>query len=60
MKRPQETPIRLSAAPGRKTRGATILVRMPTDKFLDVAEVIAVDENGVRHKLQVLSVFLGD
>lgn len=44
----------------RKTRGATILVRMPADKFLDVAEVIAVDENGVRHKLQVLSVFLGE
>ena len=44
----------------RKTRGATILVRMPADKCLDVAEVIAVDENGVRYKLQVLSVFLGE
>jgi hypothetical protein len=44
----------------RKTRGATIIVRMPKDKFLDIAEVIAVDADGTRYKLQVLSVFLGE
>lgn len=44
----------------RKTTGATIIVDWPKDKFLDVSEVIAVDENGERHKLHVRSVFLGE
>ena len=44
----------------RKTVGATILVRMPKGKNLDIAEVVAVDEKGVRYKLRVLSVFLGE
>lgn len=43
-----------------KTVGATIIVRWPKGKNLEVAEVVAVDDKGVRHKLRVTSVFLGE
>lgn len=43
-----------------KTIGATILVRWPKGTNLEVADVVAVDESGMRHKLRVTSVFLGD